>query len=36
VKKGSVISQKPAPGKRLPVGAKVSLVVSKGLRPSRR
>ena len=30
VKKGHVISQKPKPGRRLPHGAKVNLVVSKG------
>jgi beta-lactam-binding protein with PASTA domain len=32
VKKGRVISQKPAPGKRLAKGAKVSVVVSRGRR----
>ncbi len=34
VKKGRVISQKPAPGKKLAKGAKVSLVVSKGKKSS--
>jgi hypothetical protein len=32
IKKGRVVSQKPKPGKRLPSGAKVSLVVSRGRR----
>lgn len=32
VKKGSVISQKPTPGKRLAAGSKVNLVVSRGNR----
>jgi|tagenome__1003787_1003787.scaffolds.fasta_scaffold20986366_4 hypothetical protein len=36
VKKGRVISQKPKPGKHLPAGAKVKLVVSKGRRPTSR
>jgi predicted NUDIX family NTP pyrophosphohydrolase len=34
VKRGRVISQKPKPGKVLPNGGKVSLVVSRGRRPS--
>lgn len=33
VRKGRVVSQKPAPGRHLAVGAKVNLVVSKGKRP---
>jgi beta-lactam-binding protein with PASTA domain len=34
VKKNRVISQKPAPGKKLAGGAKVNLVVSKGKKRS--
>jgi serine/threonine-protein kinase len=36
VRKGVVISQRPAPGTRLRKGARVALVVSKGKRPRRR
>jgi beta-lactam-binding protein with PASTA domain len=32
-KKGTVISERPAPGRKLARGAKVSLVVSRGRRP---
>ncbi len=35
-RKGRVVAQQPAPGARLPAGAKVRLVVSKGSRPDRR
>lgn len=33
VKRNHVISQKPRPRRRLPIGTKVNLVVSKGRRP---
>jgi beta-lactam-binding protein with PASTA domain len=36
IKKGRVLRVKPKAGKRLPVGARVSLVVSRGKKPARR
>jgi beta-lactam-binding protein with PASTA domain len=33
LRKGRVISQKPRPGRHLPVGTKVNLAVSKGKKP---